>query len=175
MRLSRLSTCSCEELTSIRHHQLKNFISTSDPEIIYYASSSKVFALRKTARKRELIATLQWIPQCLDAAHGWVCLGGPEKGLCAFIYPGEDAISSSSLAAQSPAEVDALLPLDLDPDSRMLDHQSYLGHRRPAHAGRRKPEVHYHELGGSIVNSVTIHQLRSEEPGLRDELVAILT
>ena len=84
-------------------------------------------------------------------------------------------MSSSSLAPRSSAEVDEWLPLDLDPESRMLDHQSYLGHRRPPHAGRRKPEVHYHELGGSIVNSVTIHHLRSEEPELRDEVVAILT
>ena len=104
-----------------------------------------------------------------------MCVGGLESGSCAFIHVGEDQTSGFTAATQSHTEVDALLPLDLDPDSRMLDHQSYLGHRRPAQARRRKPEVHYHELGGCIVNSVTIYQLRSEEPGLHDEVVAILT
>lgn len=162
-------------LTSTRHHQLKNFISTSDADIIYYASGSEVYALHKDIRKRELIVSLPWIPQCLDAAHGWVCVGGPEGGTCAFIFVGVEATHSATQATRSHSEVDALLPLDLDPDSRMLDHHSYIGGRRPIRASRRKPEVHYNQMGTSIVNSVTIYRLRSGEPGVLDETVVIVT
>lgn len=158
-----------------RHHQLKNFISTSDPEIIYYASGSEVYALHKSTRRRELIASLQWVPQCLDAACGWVCVGGPEGGSCAFIFVGEDATNGADEAARLHTEVDELLPLDLDPESRMLDQHSYIGNRRPLRAGRRKPKVHYNELGTSIVNSVTIYRLRSGEPGLLDETIVIVS
>ena len=157
-----------------RHHQLKNFISTSDPAIIYYASGSEVYALHKSSRKRELVASLNWIPQCLDAAHGWICVGGPEGGACAFISVGEAAASSTGHANPSHSEVDALLPLDLDPESRMLDQFPYTG-SRPTRASRRKPEVQYSQMGTSIVNSVTIYRLQSGGQGLLDETVVIVT
>lgn len=161
-------------LTYTRHHQLKNFISTSDPAIIYYASGNEVYALHKSTRKRELIASLQWTPQCLDAAHGWVCVGGPDGGQCAFIFVGDEGASGHGQPARSHSEVDALLPLDLDPESRMLDQHSYIGNRRPTAARRRKPEVQYAEMGTSIVNSVTIYRLRSD-PALLDETVVLVT
>ena len=158
-----------------QHHQLKNFISTSDPELIYYASEKEIYALHKITGKRELIASLPWAPQCLDAAHGWVCVGGPDNGLCAFIFVGNRSDKESAVDAtrQSHTEVDALLPLDLDPESRLLDQHSYYGNQRPPRA--RKPEVHFHEIGASIVNSVTIYRLRSDHPGLRDQTVVVLT
>ena len=72
-------------------------------------------------------------------------------------------------------EVDALLPLDLDPGSRLLAH-NFVQRGQPTHAaGRRKPEVQIHEVGGSIVNSVTVHRLLSNQKGLEDEVVAVLT
>lgn len=72
-------------------------------------------------------------------------------------------------------EVDALLPLDLDPGSRLLAH-NFLQRSQTTHAaGRRNPEVQIHEVGGSIVNSVTVHRLLSNQKGLEDEVVAVLT
>lgn len=103
-------------------------------------------------------------------------MGGPENGLCAFLHVGDDMTSSSATVPdRSRNEVDALLPLDLDPESRLLDQQSYFNHVRPTRTSRRKPEVHYHNLGTSIVNSVTIYRLASGQPGCRDETAAILT
>lgn len=102
-------------------------------------------------------------------------MGGPEGGSCAFIFVGEDATNGADEAARLHTEVDELLPLDLDPESRMLDQHSYIGNRRPLRAGRRKPKVHYNELGTSIVNSVTIYRLRSGEPGLLDETIVIVS
>ncbi|KAL8796406.1 MAG: hypothetical protein Q9195_001313 [Heterodermia aff. obscurata] len=161
-----------------QHHQLKNFISTTDPNVIYYASEKEIYALHKKSGKRELIASLPWAPQCLDAAYGWVCVGGPDNGLCAFIYigdqPEEESVMDTTRSSHS--EVDALLPLDLDPESRLLDHHTYHGHQgQIRHGGARKSEVHCHELGTSIVNSVAIYRLRSDQPGLRNQTVVILT
>lgn len=154
---------------------MKNFISTSDPELIYYASEKEVYALHKITGKRELIASLPWAPQCLDAAHGWVCVGGPDNGRCAFISVGDRSDKESAVDAtrQPHTEVDALLPLDLDPESRLLDLHSFYGNQRLARAS--KPEVYTHEIGTSIVNSVTIYRLRSDHPGLRDQTVVVLT
>lgn len=105
-------------------------------------------------------------------------MGGSRDGRCAFISVGEenydgerDGESTSSQAL----EVDALLPLDLDPGSRLLAH-SFIQRGQITHAaGRRKPEVQIHEVGGYIVNSVTVHRLLSNQKGLEDEVVAVLT
>ena len=158
-----------------QHPQLKNFISTADPEIIYYASKNDVHALHKSTGKRELIASLPWAPQCLDAAHGWVCVGGPDNGLCAFIFVGNrsDKGGLADTSRASNAEFDALLPLDIDPDSRLLDQHSYYGNQMLPRT--RKPEVHSHELGTCIVNSVTVYRLHSDQPGSCDQVVVILT
>ena len=166
-RLSR-----SRDLTNTRHHQLKNYISTSDPEVIYYASENEVYALHKSTRKRELIASLPWNPQCLDAAYGWVCVGGLDGGQCAFIFIGDDMVDS---AHHRHSEVDALLPLDLDPESRLLDQHPSTGDRRPVREGRRKPEIHSNAMGTSIVNSVAIYRLGNGEPGLLKETVVIVT
>ena len=159
-----------------QHHQLKNFISTTHPEIIYYASDREIYALHKKTGKRELVTSLPWPPQCLDAAYGWVCVGGPENGLCAFIYVGNstDDENVNHTNRPSPAEVDALLPLDLSPEPLSLDRHSSI-QRSSRGIGRRKAEVFCHELGASIVNSVTLYRLRSDQPGFRDETVVILT
>ena len=145
--------------------------------MICYASDDQVYALHVSSRKRELIASLPWKPQCLDSGHGWICIGGSEGGRCAFIFVGEEDLNESrNRAVHNPAEVDALLPLDLDPESRLLarnflqQSQSFETTTR-----RRKPEVQIHEVGESIVNSVTIHRLHSELKGFEDEVVVVLT
>lgn len=168
-------------LKSTRHHQLKNFISTTKQNIIYYASQHEIYALHISTRKRELIARLPWKPQCLDAGHGWICVGGPDSGRCAFVNTREEGSNGSGERPfQHHAEVDALLPLELDPESRLLAH-NFLRQRSQTYASamsaasRGKVEVQVHEVGGSIVNSVTIHKLRSDREGFGDEIVAVLT
>ena len=169
----------CNSNFFIRHHQLKNFISTTDPDFIYYASEHDIYALHTKSRKRELIASLPWEPQCLDAGFGWICVGGSTNGRCAFIDINEDNLDDEGAGdriSHHHAEVDALLPLDLDPESRLLAH-SFLQRSQSAASSnsRKKPLVQIHEVGGSIVNSVAVHRLRSEQEGLEDEVVAVMT
>ncbi|KAL9009513.1 MAG: hypothetical protein Q9173_005458 [Seirophora scorigena] len=161
--------------SSCAHFNLKNFISTADPDLIHYASGHDIYALHLSTRKRESIASLPWKPQCLDARHGWVCVGGPDLGRCAFIYVGgKGSGDAQGRSFQHEADVDALLPLDLDPDSRMLAHSYFQRVRASPPPSRSKPEVQIHELGGQIMNSVTIHRLPSYQKGVEDEIVCAM-
>ncbi|MCJ1397554.1 hypothetical protein MMC11_000748 [Xylographa trunciseda] len=159
-----------------QHFQLKNFISTVDQDTIYFASRSQIYALHTVTRRRERIATLSLLPRCLGAGFGWLCVGGPDKGRCAFINIGDNfsSAAASRQNARHTAEVDALLPLDLDPHSRILA-QSFLGsHNDDPRLPWQRAKVEYHELGGDIVNSITVHCLHSGKEGIQDEIVAVI-
>jgi hypothetical protein len=153
-------------------------MSTRDASFIYYASERNIFALHIQSRRQQLVAHLPWEPQCLDAGYGWVCVGGPSEGRCAFIAVSDeddDDERGREAGLSHPLEVDALLPLDLDPGSRLLSNSFLQRNQTTPTTGRRKPEVQIHEVGGSIVNSVTVHRLLSHQKGLADEIVAVLT
>lgn len=157
------------------HHQLKQHISSTDDNIIYYASEHEIYGLHLSTRKRELIASLPWRPQCLDARYGWICVGGPHNGRCAFIcIDGKESTNGRGRSHQHEAEVDALLPLDLDPDSRTMAHSYFERLRASSPPSRSKPEVQIYETGGSIMNSATIHRLQSAKKGEDDEIVCLL-
>lgn len=158
-----------------RHNQLKNFISTKDPNIIYYASDHEIYALHVSTRRRKLIKSLPWQPVCLDAGYGWICVGGRDNGRCAFIDINEGS-DGATTALRQHAEVDELLPLDLDPEYRrnFSDPNVLLQWARSSHGQGSSFELQTHELGADIVNSITIHLLRSEINGLEDEVVAVL-
>ena len=159
---------------TIRHNQLKHRISTKDSDVIYYCSSNEIFALHIKSQKRELVKSLHWAPNCLDAAHGWICAGGPEDGQCAFIHIAKDnAEASWSRSRMHSAEVDDLLPLDLDPESRSLgQHQYYSSSSR----GDVSQYIMFpYKLGKDIVNSVTVRKINSIRKGTEDEIVAITT
>ena len=119
-----------------------------------------------------MIKSLPWQPVCLDAGYGWICVGGRENGRCAFISISEGS-DGATTALRQHAEVDELLPLDLDPEYRRTfsDPSVLLQWARPSHTSY---ELQTHELGADIVNSVTVHLLRSEKNGLEDEVVAVL-
>ncbi|CAF9931800.1 MAG: hypothetical protein ALECFALPRED_005095 [Alectoria fallacina] len=158
-----------------QHNQLKNFISTKDPNIIYYASDHEIYALHVSSRKRKLIKSLPWQPVCLDAAYGWICVGGRENGRCAFISINEGSDGATmALRPHAEVEVDELLPLDLDPEYRrtISDPSVHLQWAQPSRGSSY--ELQTHALGADIVNSVTINLLRSEKNGLEDEVVAVL-
>lgn len=160
----------------LRHYQLRNFISTTDRDIVYFASECEIYALHTPSRRRERIATLSFKPQCLGAGHGWICVGGPEDGRCAFVEIGENQPfpSSTSLSTARNVEVDSLLPLDLDPQSRMLA-PDFLDRHAEDRTPWRRPKVHYRDLGGLIVNAITVHKLSNSKDGMRDEVVAVVT
>ncbi|KAL8679886.1 MAG: hypothetical protein Q9186_003856 [Xanthomendoza sp. 1 TL-2023] len=158
------------------HSQLKNFISTADHDIIYYACERDIYALHLSTRKRESIVSLPWRAQCLDARHGWICVGGDINGRCAFIsLNGKESPNGRGRSFRHEDEVDALLPLDLDPDSRMQAHSYFRRLRASSSPTRSKPEVQIREIGGDIVNSVTIHPLRVDQDSQEVEIVCIMT
>lgn len=107
----------------------------------------------------------------MDAGHGWVCMGGESNGQCAFISI--DQARCGGLNPLQNAEVDGVLPLDLDPDSRALTHP-HVPLTRSHMSSPPKYDLQDHELGGSIVNSVTIYLLPSDQEG-SDEVVAVMT
>ncbi|KAM0801734.1 hypothetical protein BDR22DRAFT_888194 [Usnea florida] len=156
-----------------QHNQLKNFISTKEPNIIYYASEHEIYGLQVSTRKRKLIKSLPWQPICLDAAYGWICVGGRENGQCAFIRINENSDAPTRAFGQH-VEVDELLPLDLDPESRrtLSNPNAFLQWPRPSWG--TSYELQTHELGTDVVNSITIHLLQGEKSVFRDEVVAVL-
>lgn len=163
-----------QSLIATSHHQLKNFISTRDSGVIYYASEFEVFALNVTTQKRTLVKSLPFKPVCLDAGYGWICVGGNDLGQCAFISIDEHESGETALGRH--VEVDDLLSLDLGHERRRSLH----GRTTPRWAlypgeSFTKYELQTHELGGLIVNSVTIHLMRSEHKGFKEEVVVVMT
>ena len=118
--------------------------------------------------------SLSWEPKCFDAAYEWICAGAGD-GQCAFIHIAneQDGQSWSGLR-QRRAEVDELLPLDLDPTSRSLINREFQN-PMSTNSNAAKYDLHYQTLGAEIVNSVTIHKMRSVKRGLEDEVVVITT
>ena len=124
--------------------------------------------------------SLRWKPSCLDAAYDWICVGGQSKGQCAFIEIGRrnsgsslSSPSSSSLPSLQHAEVDDLLTLDLNPESRELIHQRSPTLRLPLFQSPTYT-THEYNFGDRIVNSVVVQRLPGGQEGLEDQIVVVL-
>ena len=154
------------------HHQLKHYLSTRCGEYLYYAANNEIYALHILSNKRFTVTILKWRPVCLDAAFGWICVGGQTKGQCAFIEIRTNTLDPT-LPIYQHTEVDDLLPLDLNPDPRAILSQG----RSTSQPAIRPPTYvpHEHEIGEDVVNSVVIHRLLGEKNGLGDDTVVILT
>lgn len=100
-------------------------------------------------------------------------MGGDENGQCAFISIDQDR--TDGIDVQPNAEVDDLLPLNLDPEFRLVRHDLRRTPQWPRYPVSPKYELKHHELGGERVNSVKIHLLRSSQKALGDEIVAVMT
>lgn len=159
-------------LMQTRHHQLRHFISTSYRNLIYYASEKRIYALHLSLRRKELIASLHWEPQCLDARHGWICVGGLERGRFAYIDIGDEELDKEQ-TLEHHRQPNATSSLVLDHREQLFGHRAEEQNQSILAAiTRRKPEIHFQEFGGEIVNSVTIHRLRI---GGRNDVVAVIT
>ncbi|KAJ6179505.1 hypothetical protein N7519_009966 [Penicillium mononematosum] len=156
------------------HTQLRNYISTADPDRIYVVVERIVYSIHISGQKRESVAVIPFEPRCLVAGHGWIVVGGPENGECAFIRIGDRGMQVHGDAPFH--DVDSALPLDLDPPSSMTsgDFNSESASTR-YRSSRSSPEVELHRFGGSIVNSVTIHRFYGGSEDLADEDVVVLS
>lgn len=129
-----------------QHHQLRHLVSTSEEARVYYASNHDVYSLELSGRQCTLVATLTFSIRSLVAGHGWVCVGGPEEGQCAFIKIARDAEQE-----------------DTKGKGRLLPSPRCFGH-----------EITVQVLGGEIVNSMNIHQF-SHGPNNETETVVLIS
>ncbi|KAI9693030.1 MAG: hypothetical protein M1822_005025 [Bathelium mastoideum] len=137
----------------ISHWQLRHYISLPEPDHLYYATGSDVWCLNPSTQKRTHVAYLPFEARCTASGYGWICVGGEDNGDFAAIRTG----------ASSPAEIDALLPLDFG----LSDHT------HPSFS-TIAPRVKVERIGEEIVNSVSVHRLPALE-GANEEVVAVLT
>jgi hypothetical protein len=104
-------------------------------------------------------------------------VGGPENGECAFLKLGDRGLQAhEAIPSHLPSDVDSALPVDLEPASRFLTPENPTdgpSSTRPT-TTRSWSEFERHKFGGSIVNSVTIHQFPGTEEGAAPEDVLII-
>ena len=86
-----------------------------------------------------------------------------------------DPASTGRAGARSNYEVDDLLPLDLDPEYRHQRHDVRRSLSWTPVTSAPEYEMHFQDLGGERVNSVTVHLLKNAGKGLRDETVVVIT
>ncbi|KAH7070910.1 WD40-repeat-containing domain protein [Paraphoma chrysanthemicola] len=139
----------------IAHYQLRHFISSPEPDLIYYASGYDVYCLNAVTRTQAHVTTLPWEARCTASGHGFVCVGGADDGNFA-------AIQVAGFPPADPSQVDASLPLDLQ-------------HRvpRPPLLGAAH-RIRLEKIGEDIVNSISIHKFPAEGD-TQDDVVAVLT
>ncbi|KAF1913371.1 hypothetical protein BDU57DRAFT_504512 [Ampelomyces quisqualis] len=139
----------------IAHYQLRHFISSPEPDLIYYASGVHVYCLNTATRMQAHVTTLPWDARCTASAHGYVCVGGADEGNFA-------AIKVAGFPPTDPSDVDASLPLHLQ---HRLPRPPLLG---AAH------RIRFEKIGEDIVNSISIHSFPAQSEG-QDDVVAVLT
>jgi hypothetical protein len=146
----------CTALTDRRrHYQLRHFISSPEPDLVYYASGDNVYCLNAVTRVQAHVTTLPWEARCTASAHGYVCVGGADEGNFAVI-------KVTGFPPTDPSDVDASLPLD-------FHHR--LPRPPPLGAAHR---IHFDKIGEDIVNSISIHKFPVDGDA-QDDVVAVLT
>ncbi|KAL5119452.1 hypothetical protein ACEQ8H_002722 [Pleosporales sp. CAS-2024a] len=139
----------------IAHYQLRHFISSPEPDLVYYASGANVYCLNAATRTQAHVTTLPWDARCTASAHGYVCIGGADEGNFA-------AIKVHGFPPADPSDMDASLAIDFH---RRLPRPPLLG---AAH------RIRYEKIGEDIVNSISIHKFPPHGHGPA-EVVAVLT
>lgn len=163
---------------SSSHQQLRNYISTADPDRIYVVVDRVIYVIHISSRKRESVALIPFEPKCLAAGYGWIAVGGSDNGECAFIRIAEEGVHAQDDdgLVPHPSEVDSTFPIDLDPPTRTSSPWPPGEEPGPARRASRRPlpEVQLPKFGGSIVNSVTIHRCPGDGKSLADEDMIII-
>ncbi|KAK3051508.1 hypothetical protein LTS18_012409, partial [Coniosporium uncinatum] len=140
----------------VEHWQLRHYISSPEPGVLYFANEHNLYCLNTITKTRSLIASLPFKVRCTSAGYGWICAGGGEHGQFAIVR-----LDDGSAPA---AEVDDLLPVEFS--SRTTRRSS-----NPA----RLPKVKIDNIGKDIINSISIHQLEALDEETDNEVVAVFT
>jgi WD40 repeat protein len=152
---SALSATSTSRADRRSHYQLRHFISSPEPDLIYYASGVNLYCLNAVTRIQAHVTRLPWEARCTASGHGYVCVGGADEGNFA-------AIKVTGFPPTNASDVDASLPLDFQ---HRLPRPPSLG---AAHC------IRFEKIGEDIVNSISIHKYPSHSGG-PDDVVAVLT
>ncbi|KAK0284940.1 hypothetical protein LTR35_000276 [Friedmanniomyces endolithicus] len=140
----------------VTHWQLRHYISTPEPDLLYYASAHDIYCLNTASKKRKHVATLPFEARCTASGYGWVCVGGEDEGHFAAIkLDGHGAACSTQ-----------------DEEGASSGEAWRQGTMRST--GRTAASVKVERIGEEIVNSISIHRIQDEEAHL-DDIVAVLT
>ncbi|KAF1925257.1 uncharacterized protein M421DRAFT_424059 [Didymella exigua CBS 183.55] len=134
----------------IAHYQLRHFISSPEPDVVYYASGCDIFCLNAATQTQAHVATLPFEARCTAAGCGFVCVGGADHGNFAAIK-----VAGFPPVDDSGAEFETRLS------------------RPPLLATARR--IQLEKIGEDIVNSISIHTLPATAGDGRDDVVAVLT
>ncbi|KAL7270729.1 hypothetical protein RUND412_006555 [Rhizina undulata] len=147
-----------------KHWQLRSLLCSPSSNVLYYPTDNKVYALNTATRKREVVATLPFSPRCIGARYGWMCAGGVDNGHFAVLRVGDP----DQCYGNSPTPtVDEAMGLDMEVE------EDEGGDTNNINSYRRSMNVKISELGGSIVNSVTLHRPPSSKSD--NDVLAVLT
>ncbi|KAJ5233053.1 hypothetical protein N7468_006009 [Penicillium chermesinum] len=163
-------------LDSIFHPQLRHYISTADPDRIYVVIERTIYVIHISLQKKESIATIPFEPRCLAAGFGWIAVGGPDNGECAYLKINETELQvRDDFSPFNSSDVDSALPIDLDIPSRLSSPASANdGPSFRYRPRRRLAELALHKIGSNIVNSVTIHRFPAKgENGLHEDVLIL--
>lgn len=162
-----------------RHWQLRQVVSSPNANTLVYTAEGTIYCLDTSTLKCDRIASLSYAARCLATGHDWVCVGGEDGQFTAVQLQANQTLAQESSLRQ--AQVDALLPVELDPEARRRATQylSSVEGRLPSARQRRSTFPINEQLGSSITNSITIHKPNkpraSAKDWERDDTVAVLT
>ncbi|KAL1982698.1 hypothetical protein VTN96DRAFT_949 [Rasamsonia emersonii] len=159
------------------HHQLRHYISTADPDRIYVVAHKVIHCIHISSQKWDTVAKIPFEPRCLAAGYGWIVIGGPDNGECAFVRLPDQTPPPHASSSSHEADVDAALPIDLESSARAPSAGTSTEQTRSGSTpGRAQPaEVEIKKFGGSIVNSVTIHRFPGDGERIAHEDVVLLS
>ena len=112
------------------------------------------------------MASLPFGPRCIGARYGWVCAGGVENGQFASIRVGQQDKSRNQRQQSG----------DENGEGEGVEEGEETTEAREPGSGiprRICPETRFSQLGGSIVNSVTLHRPPSSKSD--NDVLAVLT
>ncbi|KAI5776386.1 hypothetical protein EDC01DRAFT_763353 [Geopyxis carbonaria] len=141
---------------SLRHWQLRSQLCSPSADSLYYPSNNRIYYLNTATKKRRLVASLPFSPRCIGARYGWICAGGNEHGNFATIRIRRTEEEEFGRAGDD-------LPVSMDGEASDEEERRASG----------RPTVTVKKLGGSIVNSVTLHRPPSSTSD--DDVLAVLT
>ena len=147
------------------HNQLRHMSSSPQANCIYFANQKDVYKIDTASKKRRHVTELPFEPKCTATGHGFFC-AGDDKGYFAYLRIPEGATPLTH-ASESPL-ADLATASQRPGFSSLLDDSAFLGQMLPS-------RTMIQQVGGDIMNSISIHRIRSPEEGVDDDIVAVIT